>query len=85
MHSARVSGPHLAYLIIAVLVWLFAVATAWKSADYVVRENRVWTRAWRITITAFAAGPLGWLVPFGAVYVIFRYGKVWRQHRPAVA
>ena len=62
----------------AVIVWLFAVATAWKSADNVISENRVWTRAWRIFVTFLAAGPSGWLVPFGAIYVIVRYRGAWR-------
>jgi hypothetical protein len=72
-----VSWPHAVYLTVAVIVWLFAVATAWKSADNVISENRVWTRAWRIFVTFLAAGPSGWLVPFGAIYVIARYAKVW--------
>jgi hypothetical protein len=72
-------------MLVALLVWIFAVATAWKSADNVIAENRVWTRAWRIFITFLAAGPSGWLVPIGAVYVIARYGKVWRASTRAAA
>lgn len=72
---------HGAYLTVIVIVWLFAVATAWKSADNVITQNRVWTRAWRILLTFFAAGASDWLVPFGAIYVIVRYGSTWSRCR----
>jgi hypothetical protein len=79
-HPALMSWPHAAYLIVVAAVCLFAVATAWRSADNVILENRVWTRVWRISLTFLAAGPAGWLVPFGAIYVIARYGRVWSAH-----
>ncbi len=79
------SGPHVAYLVGATLVWCFAVATAWRSADHVIEQNRPWTRAWRVFVTALAFGPSGWLIPFGAMYIIARYGKVWTPNHGAVA
>lgn len=73
------SWPHIAYLVGASLVVVFAVATAWRFGSIVVPQNRIWTRAWLIVVAGFAVGPHGWLVPFGAVYVIARYGRVWRR------
>lgn len=71
------SLPHIAYLAAAVAVVVLAIATAWKFGASVVPKNRTWTRAWLILLSTLAAGPGGWLVPFGAIYVLVRYGKVW--------
>lgn len=73
------SLPHVTYLAAVVAVVALAIATAWRFGASVVPKNRAWTRAWLILLSMLAAGPSGWLVPFGAVYVIARYGKVWRR------
>jgi hypothetical protein len=79
------SWPHVIYLTVATGFWLFAVATAWKSADRVIPTNRGWTRAWRILVTVLAFGPAGWLVPVGALYIVARHGSVWRTAPRTVA
>jgi hypothetical protein len=79
------SGPHIAYVVTVTLVGVFAVVTAWRSADNVIEQNRPWTRAWRIFVTALAFGPSGWLIPFGSLYIIARYGKVWTTNHGAAA
>ncbi len=78
VQSVRVSSPHLAYIVAALALVCFAVATAWRFGGQVVVANRVWTRAWLLLVCALTAGPSGWLVPFGAIYIVIRYRKVWR-------
>lgn len=80
-HYARVSFPHVAFLVVAAAFVCFSVATAWRYGGQVDRAKRVWTRAWLILVCALAAGPAGWLVPFGAIYIGLRYHNVWR-HAP---
>ena len=78
------SLPHGLYLAAMLCVLSFAVATAWKVGTGVVPENRLWTRAWLIFVSmVFVVGPSPWLAPIGAIYVIVRYGKVWRGARGA--
>jgi hypothetical protein len=82
--SALMSLPHLTYLAAVIAVVVLAIGTAWRFGASVVPKHRTWTRAWLILLSMVAAGPSGWLVPFGAIVVIARYGRVWRpSHRSA--
>ena len=65
-------------------VFVAAIIVAWHSADRVVEENRVWTRAWRILVACIATvGINGVMLPLGAIYVLVRYGRSARTSRNA--
>ena len=64
-------------------VLVAAVVTAWRSADRVVAENRVWTRAWRLVVCGLGFGIFGVAVPVGAIYVLRHYRRTGRRVRAA--
>jgi hypothetical protein len=72
--------PWLLVNVPAGVVWVAALVVAWKSGDRVVRENRGWTRAWRIIVCGFGFGVAGVSVPVGAVWVLVKYRRPRVRH-----
>ena len=63
-------------------VFVAAIVVAWHSADRVVTQNRIWTRAWRILVACIApVGINGVMLPIGAIYILFRFGRTNRVGR----
>ena len=63
------------------LVIVAAIVVAWRSADRVVAGNRAWTRAWRVLVACIAPiGISGVWFPFGALYILVKYGRTTRLH-----
>jgi len=71
--------------VVSTVVMLAAVVQSWRSADRVVRKNRGWTRAWRISVAvAFSLTINGLTLPFGAIYALRNY-KLPSRARTTVA
>jgi hypothetical protein len=59
---------------VALGVTMFAAVHSWRSANNVVRQNRPWTRAWRLGLVLFLGLTInGVIVPLGAVYALAVY------------
>jgi hypothetical protein len=65
--------------VVAITIVVVALVQSWRSAERVVRVNRRWTRAWRLSVALLGVTHFGMALPFGAVYALMAYRR--RAHR----